>query len=82
MPGKRVQIDDETWQALELLSRDTMRDFQELADEAFEDLLKKHHRPVSLKDALRQSARRVAANDEAPAKPPPRPPRATRRRSR
>jgi hypothetical protein len=79
MPGKRVQIDDETWQALQLLSRDTMRDFQELADEAFEDLLKKHHRPVSLKDALRQSARRVAANDEAPAKPPPRSPR---RRSR
>jgi hypothetical protein len=78
MPGKRVQIDDETWQALQLLSRDTMRDFQDLADEAFADLLKKHHRPVTLKDALRQSVRRVAANDEAPAKPPPRSPRRRR----
>jgi hypothetical protein len=78
MPGKRVQIDDETWQALELLGRDSMRDFQELANEAFADLLKKHHRPVTLKDALRQSARRVAANDEAPAKPPPRTPRRRR----
>ena len=78
MPGKRVQIDDEMWQALELLGRDSMRDFQELANEAFADLLKKHHRPVTLKDALRQSARRVAANDEAPAKPPPRRPRRRR----
>jgi beta-phosphoglucomutase-like phosphatase (HAD superfamily) len=33
-----------------------MKDFQELADEAFQDLLKKHGRPVDLKDALRRSA--------------------------
>jgi hypothetical protein len=66
MPGKRVQFDQETWNALDLLSRDTMRDFQELADEAFSDLLKKHHRPVSLKDALRASARTVPANDPGP----------------
>jgi hypothetical protein len=33
-----------------------MKDFQELADEAFRDLLKKHGRPVDLKDALRKSA--------------------------
>ena len=33
-----------------------MKDFQELADEAFRDLLKKHGRPVDLKDALRRSA--------------------------
>jgi len=56
MPGKRVQIDDETWQALDLLARDSMRDFQELADEAFRDLLKKHGRPTDLKTALRRSA--------------------------
>jgi hypothetical protein len=68
MPGKRVQIDDETWHALELLGRDTMKDFQDLADEAFADLLKKHHRPVTLKEALRESARRQPANDPAPAK--------------
>jgi hypothetical protein len=72
MPGKRVQFDQETWNAIDLLSRDTMRDFQELADEAFSDLLKKHHRPVSLKDALRASARTVPANDPGPAPGPAR----------
>ena len=56
MPGKRVQIDDETWQALDLLARDRMQDFQELADEAFRDLLRKHGRPADLKEALRRSA--------------------------
>jgi hypothetical protein len=33
-----------------------MKDFQELADEAFSDLLRKHDRPVGLKAALRRSA--------------------------
>ncbi|HEX4411487.1 MAG TPA: hypothetical protein VH206_22170 [Xanthobacteraceae bacterium] len=56
MPGKRVQLDDETWHALDLLGRDQMKDFQEIADEAFRDLLKKHGRPLSLKEALRKSA--------------------------
>jgi hypothetical protein len=56
MPGKRVQFDDETWQALDLLARERMMDFQELADEAFRDLLRKHGRPTDLKAALRQSA--------------------------
>ena len=56
MPGKRVQLDDETWQALDLFARDQMKTFQELADEAFADLLKKKNRPVDLKDALRRSA--------------------------
>ncbi len=56
MPGKRVQFDDTTWAALDLLARDRMMDFQELAEEAFGDLLRKHNRPVDLKAALRQSA--------------------------
>jgi hypothetical protein len=56
MPGKRVQIDDETWHALNLLARDSMLDFQDLADEAFRDLLRKHGRPIDLKTALRRSA--------------------------
>jgi predicted DNA-binding ribbon-helix-helix protein len=56
MPGKRVQFDDDTWLALDVLARDRMMSFQELADEAFNDLLKKHHRPADLKSALRQSA--------------------------
>ena len=56
MPGKRVNIDDETWMALDLLARDRVATFQELADEALADLLKKHGRPVDLKAALRKSA--------------------------
>jgi hypothetical protein len=56
MPGKRVQFDEETWQALDLLGRERMMEFQELADEAFRDLLRKHGRPTDLKSALRQSA--------------------------
>jgi hypothetical protein len=55
MPGKRVQFDDDTWRAIDLLARDRAADFQELADEAFRDLLKKYGRPVGLRSALRQS---------------------------
>jgi hypothetical protein len=57
MPGKRVQFDEETWAAVDLLARDTMADFQELADEAFRDLLAKHGRPLGLKDQLKRSLR-------------------------
>jgi hypothetical protein len=53
--GKRVQFDLETWHALNLLARDRMMSFQELADEAFRDLLRKHGRPADLKEALRRS---------------------------
>ena len=55
MPGKRVQFDSETWNALDLLAKDSMKSFQELADEAFRDLLRKHGRPTTLKEALRKS---------------------------
>jgi hypothetical protein len=68
MPGKRVQIDDETWQALDLLARDRMQDFQELADEAFRDLLHKYGRPTDLKTALRQSAGQSATIHKLPVK--------------
>jgi len=54
--GKRIQFDDETWSSLDMLSKDSMNSFQELADEAFRDLLKKHGVPVSLNEALRKSA--------------------------
>jgi len=59
MPGKRVQFDDETWQAVDLLARDRMMDFQELAEEAFRDLLRKYDRPADLKSALRQASERT-----------------------
>jgi hypothetical protein len=55
MPGKHVQFDEETWAAIDLLAQDTMAEFQELADEAFRDLLAKHGRPVGLKDQLKRS---------------------------
>jgi hypothetical protein len=38
VPGKRVQFDDETWQAMDAVVRRSGRSFQELADEAFKDL--------------------------------------------
>ena len=55
MIGKRVQFHDETWHEVQILASDSMKSFQELADEAFNDLLKKHGRPTSLTDALRKS---------------------------
>ena len=61
--GKRVTFDPATWAALDLYARDSMKSFQELADEAFTDLLKKHERPTDLKEALRASTRRIGAND-------------------
>ena len=56
MVGKRVQFDDETWSAIDVLRRDRHRSFQQLADEAFADLLAKHHQPPDLTSQLRQSA--------------------------
>ena len=80
MPGKRVQFDAETWQAVDLLARDRMMDFQELADEAFRDLLRKHGRPTDLRSALRQSAGAGAAIHKLPDKKPPAKGKATNRR--
>jgi hypothetical protein len=55
MKGKRVQFDDETFAALEAVAQQQGVSFQELADEAFKDLLKKHHQPVGFKAALKES---------------------------
>jgi hypothetical protein len=41
-----------------------MMTFQELADEAFADVLKKHGRPVDLRAALRKSARAADALEQ------------------
>ena len=60
MIGKRVQFHEETWQQLRLLASQSMKSFQELADEAFNDLLRKHGHPASLKEALRRSAGETA----------------------
>lgn len=55
MVGKRVEFDDDTWAAINLLRQERRRSFQQLADEAFADLLTKHQRPVDLKSQLRAS---------------------------
>jgi non-homologous end joining protein Ku len=53
---KLIAFDDDTLDKLTQLARDRMGTVQELADEAFADLLRKHGIPVDLKDALRKSA--------------------------
>ena len=65
---KLIAFDPETLRAIEMLSRDSGKDLQALADEAFADLLAKHQRPRTLKDALKQSARREPANQNRPPK--------------
>lgn len=59
-------FDAETWQALQLLARDSMKTTQELAEEAFRDLLKKHHRAVTLKEALTGSAQGLTNERKRP----------------
>jgi hypothetical protein len=54
---KLIAFDDDTLDKLTQLGRDRMATLQELADEAFSDLLKKHGIPIDLQDALRKSAR-------------------------
>ena len=53
---KLIAFDDDTFAKLAQLGRDRMATIQELADEAFADVLKKHGIPIDLKDALRKSA--------------------------
>ena len=53
---KLIAFDDDTFDKLTQLGRGRMATLQELADEAFADLLKKHGIPIDLKDALRKSA--------------------------
>ena len=55
--GKRIQFDRETWQAVELLARDQMKEVQELTEEAFRDLLKKYGRTSDFREALRMSVK-------------------------
>jgi hypothetical protein len=61
---KLIAFDDDTFDKLRQLARDRMATFQDLADEAFADLLKKHGIPIDLRDALRKSARKTGANDK------------------
>ena len=57
---KVIEFDDWTYQALVQLGRDRMATLQELADESFADLLKKHVVPKDLREALRRSVKASA----------------------
>ena len=65
MARKLIGFDPETQRALELLSRDSEKSLQELADEAFADLLAKH-RPRTFVEALKQISRPLPANENKP----------------
>jgi hypothetical protein len=64
--GKRVQFEEETWAAVDARARESKREFQELADEAFRDLLAKHGQPVGLKDQLKRSLKESVGAETAP----------------
>jgi hypothetical protein len=65
MPNKRVHVDTLVLQQMEILGRDLSKSFQELVDEAFTDLLKKHDRVVGLESQLKATLRRTPANDSS-----------------
>ena len=52
---KMIHVSMASNEALQALAAETRRSFQDLIDEAIADLLKKHKRPVTLKDMLRDS---------------------------
>jgi hypothetical protein len=52
---KLIAFDDDTLDKLKQMGRNRMATLQELADEAFADLLRKHGIPIDLKDALRSA---------------------------
>ena len=54
--GKRILFDRETFNAVDLMAREQMKDLNELAEEAFADLLKKHGRTADFRQALKLSA--------------------------
>ena len=66
---KHFNIDASVLHALDALARDSDDSFEELADVAFHELLKKRGRQISLKDALQISVRTVPANDREPRRP-------------
>ena len=61
---KLISFDPETWLALDQLSRDSGKDLQALAGEASADLLIKHRRPRTLRDAGGKPLKRVANDSQ------------------
>ena len=75
---KLIEFEAETWQALHSLALDRMNTVQELVEDAVADLLKKHHRPVGIKEALVASAGPESAKGQGTSKKTPGRPRARR----
>lgn len=57
--GKRLRFDRATWDAVDLLAREQMKDLPEITEEAFRDLLKKYGRSADFRTALKMSARKA-----------------------
>ncbi|RYX98431.1 MAG: hypothetical protein EON84_04225 [Bradyrhizobiaceae bacterium] len=62
---KLIAFDDDMLDKLTQLGRNRMATTQELADEAFADLLKKHGVPIDLQEALRRSAKKASPSEPA-----------------
>ena len=52
---KMIHVATATHDVMQALARESGQTFQDLVDEAIAHLLKKHKRPVTLKDMLRES---------------------------
>jgi antitoxin-like ribbon-helix-helix protein len=56
MPRKIVRFAPEDWVALDQLARERGLTLQQLADEAFQDVLKKHGRTVAKAEPVERAA--------------------------
>ena len=54
---KMIHVATATNDVRQALARETGQSFQDIIDEAITDLLKKHTRPVTLKEMLKESLR-------------------------
>jgi len=66
---KMIHVATATHDVMQALARESGQTFQDLIDEAVADLLKKHKRPVTLKQMLSES---LAANGKDTTKGKPR----------
>lgn len=78
MVGKRIQFDRDTWNAIEVLAQDQMKDIPEIVEEAMRDLLKKNGRSADFRQQLRMSAGKT----ERPSRPEKTAPRPAGKRTR
>jgi hypothetical protein len=68
---KLVEFDAPTWHALNLLSRESLKSFQDLADEAFRNLLRVAHPLPDHERVSRGSSMAVSATPQLKREPSP-----------